>query len=59
MRNMQCRCLAGALINAKVTQNTITQKVLIPVDSENTREFINGLTAILQLRKVFRLFRAS
>jgi hypothetical protein len=31
----------------------------MPIDCENIREFINGLTAILQPRKVFGLFRAS
>jgi hypothetical protein len=31
----------------------------MPIDSESIREFINGLTAILQPRKVLGLFRGS
>jgi len=58
-RNVQCRGFAAASISAKARQNTNTQRVLMPIDCENIREFINGLTAILQPRKVFGLFRAS
>src|SRR5215471_8553931 len=58
-RNVHCRCFAGASISAKARQNTNTQKLLMPIDCETMREFINGLTVILQPRKVFRLFRAS
>src|SRR4029453_18735759 len=57
--NGQCRCFAAASISAKARQNTNTQKVLMRIDCESIREFINGLTAILQPRKVFGLFRAS
>jgi hypothetical protein len=31
----------------------------MPIDCEDIREFINGLTPILQSRKIFGLFRAS
>src|SRR5262245_57460051 len=58
-RNVHCRCFAGALISAKTEQNTNTQRVLMPIDCESIREFINGLTAILQPRKVLGLFKAS
>src|SRR6266511_3934638 len=55
-RNVQCRCFAAASTSAKARQNTNTQRSLMPIDCEDIREFINGLTAILQPRKVFGLF---
>ena len=58
-RNVQCRGFAAESISAKARQNTNTLKVLMPIDCESIREFINGLTAILQPRKLFGLFRGS
>src|ERR1700756_1352854 len=58
-RNVQCRCFAAASVSAKTSQNTNTQRVLMPIECENIREFINGLTAILQPRKISGLFKAS
>jgi len=56
---VQCRSFAAASISAKATQNTNTQRFLMPIECENIREFINGLTPILQPRKIFGLFGAS
>src|SRR5215467_5305138 len=58
-RNVHCRCFAAASISVKARQATIIQKVLMSIDCETIREFINGLTAILQSRKVFGLSRGS
>src|SRR5262245_9889559 len=57
-RKVHCRCFAVALISAKTAQDTNTQRALMPIDCENIRESINGLTVILQPRKVLGLFMA-
>src|SRR3954469_18726453 len=58
-RKGQCRCFPAALTSAKARQKTNIQRILMLIDCENIREFIDRLTAILQPRKVFGLFRAS
>src|SRR5262249_41888732 len=58
-RKVQCFCFAMPPVSPTARHSATRPRILIAVDSQSIREFIKGLTGILQPRKVSGLFRAS